>query len=86
MVEAFDARVPDILATLRPSDLCLVTADHGNDPTWHGTEHTREQVPVLAFGPGIAPGPLGRRATFSDIGATVARHLGLPPGAGTPAL
>ncbi len=85
-LEAFDARVPDILATLRPGDLCLVTADHGNDPTWHGTEHTREQVPVLAFGPGIAPGSLGRRATFSDIGATVARHLGLPPGAGTPAL
>ena len=82
-LEAFDARVPEIAAALRADDLCLVTADHGNDPTWHGTEHTREQVPVLAFGPRIAAGPLGRRATFSDIGATVARHLGLSLGAGT---
>lgn len=82
-LEAFDARLPDIRAALGAGDLCLVTADHGNDPTWHGTEHTREQVPILAFGPGIAPGPLGRRETFSDIGASVAAHLGLPPlGAG----
>ena len=85
-LEAFDARIPGIRAALRPGDLCLVTADHGNDPTWHGTEHTREQVPILAFGPGITPRALGRRATFADIGATVARHLGLPPGAGTPFL
>ncbi len=85
-LEAFDARIPGILAALRPGDLCVVTADHGNDPTWHGTEHTREQVPVLAFGPGIASGALGRRGTFSDIGATVARHLGLTPVAGTPFL
>ena len=85
-LEAFDVRVPDIRAALRPGDLCLVTADHGNDPTWHGTEHTREQVPVLAFGPGIAPRALGRRATFADIGASVASHLGLPPGTGTPFL
>ncbi|WP_375456826.1 phosphopentomutase [uncultured Methylobacterium sp.] len=85
-LEAFDARVPEIVSALRPGDLCVVTADHGNDPTWHGTEHTREQVPILAVGPGIAAGPLGRRATFSDIGASVARHLGLSPGAGTPFL
>ncbi|WP_342150078.1 phosphopentomutase [Methylorubrum sp. SB2] len=83
-LEAFDARLPDIHAALRAGDLAIVTADHGNDPTWHGTEHTREQVPILAFGPGIAPGPLGRRETFADIGAAVAAHLGLPPlGAGT---
>ena len=82
-LEAFDARLPDLAAALGPGDLCLVTADHGNDPTWHGTEHTREQVPVLAFGPGIAPGSIGRRDTFADIGASVAAHLGLPPlGAG----
>jgi len=78
-LEAFDARVPEIRAALRAGDLCLVTADHGNDPTWHGTEHTREQVPVLAFGPGLVPGPLGRRESFADIGASVAAHLGLPP-------
>ncbi|WP_232627934.1 phosphopentomutase [Methylobacterium sp. Leaf118] len=82
-LEAFDARVPDIRAALRPGDLALVTADHGNDPTWAGTEHTREQVPVLAFGPGLATGPLGRRDSFADIGASLAAHLGLPPlGAG----
>ncbi|KQT57102.1 phosphopentomutase [Methylobacterium sp. Leaf456] len=78
-LEAFDARLPDIHAALEPGDLAIVTADHGNDPTWHGTEHTREQVPVLGFGPGIAPGSLGRRETFADIGASVAAHLGLPP-------
>ncbi|GJE53619.1 MULTISPECIES: phosphopentomutase [Methylobacterium] len=76
-LEAFDARIPAIRAALREGDLCVVTADHGNDPTWHGTEHTREQVPILAFGPGIAAGPIGRRETFADIGATVAGHLGL---------
>ena len=82
-LEAFDARVPEIAAALELGDLCLVTADHGNDPTWHGTEHTREQVPVLAFGPGIAPGSIGRRESFADLGASVAAHLGLPPlGAG----
>ena len=76
-LEAFDARLPDILSVLRRGDLALVTADHGNDPTWTGTDHTREQVPVLAFGPGIAAGPLGRLDTMADIGATVAAHLGL---------
>ncbi len=84
-LEAFDARLPEIRAALGPGDLCVITADHGNDPTWHGTEHTREQVPILAFGPGIAPVALGRRASFADIGASVARHLRLaPPAAGSP--
>ena len=77
-LEAFDARLPEIEAMLGPGDLCVITADHGNDPTWTGTDHTREQVPVLAFGPGIPAGSIGRRASFADIGATVARHLGLP--------
>lgn len=82
-LEAFDRRLPDIHAVLRPGDLCVITADHGNDPTWTGTEHTREQVPVLAFGPGLAPRSVGRRGSFADIGASVAAHLGLPPlGAG----
>ncbi|PIK72153.1 phosphopentomutase, partial [Methylobacterium frigidaeris] len=75
-LERFDARVPEIRAALRPGDLCLVTADHGNDPTSPGTDHTREQVPVLAFGPDIGPGPLGRIG-FPAIGSMVARHLGL---------
>ena len=86
-LEAFDARVPDILAALGPGDLAVITADHGNDPTWAGTDHTREQVPVLAFGPGIAVRAVGRRDTFADIGATVAAHLGLTwDGAGRPFL
>ena len=56
----------------------MITADHGNDPTWRGTDHTREHVPILCFGPGIAPGPIGRRAALADIGASVAKHSGLP--------
>jgi phosphopentomutase len=55
-----------------------VTADHGCDPTYEGTDHTREHVPVLAFGPRIAPDALGRRA-FADVGQTIAAHLGLAP-------
>jgi phosphopentomutase len=86
-LEAFDARVPDILAAFEPGDIALVTADHGNDPTWTGTEHTREQVPVLAFGPGLRGASLGRRDSFADLGASLARHLGLSwDGAGTPFL
>ena len=76
-LEAFDARLPHVASILRPGDLAIVTADHGNDPTWAGTDHTREQVPVLAFGPDVPAGPLGRRDTMADVGATVAGHLGL---------
>lgn len=84
-LEAFDARLPDIRAALRPGDLCVITADHGCDPTWDGADHTRERVPVLAFGPGIAAGTIGLRKTFADVGATLGVHLGLGPGRhGTP--
>jgi phosphopentomutase len=84
-LEAFDAQVPKVRAALRPGDLCVVTADHGNDPTWRGTDHTREQVPILAFGPEMMPGPLGRRNTLADIGASVMAHLGVAwTGAGQP--
>jgi phosphopentomutase len=78
-LEAFDRRLPDIMAQLGPDDLIIVTADHGNDPTWPGTDHTRECVPVLIGGASVRPGVAGLRASFADIGATVARHLGLPP-------
>lgn len=82
-LEAFDRRIPEIKAALREGDLAIVTADHGNDPTWRGTDHTREHSPILCFGPGVAPGALGRRDSFADIGATVAAHLGVPaPGTG----
>jgi phosphopentomutase len=79
-LEAFDARLPEALAKLRPGDLFLLTADHGCDPTYRGTDHTRERVPVIGTGPGLAPAALGIRASFADMAATVADHLGLPPG------
>jgi phosphopentomutase len=79
-LEAFDAALPGILARLRPDDYCVITADHGNDPTAPGFDHTREHVPILGFGGGVAPGPIGRRASFADIGETLAVRLGLPAG------
>ena len=83
-LEAFDARVPEISALLGPGDICVITADHGNDPTFRGTDHTREHIPILCFGPGVAPRDLGRRASFADIAASLAAHLAIPPGdAGT---
>lgn len=79
-LEWFDAQAGALLARLRPGDLVIFTADHGNDPTWRGTEHTRERVPVLCAGAGA--GPLGLCA-FVDVAATVAAHLGVPnPGPG----
>jgi phosphopentomutase len=78
-LEAFDARLPELFDRLRPGDLCIVTADHGNDPTWQGTDHTRERVPVLGTGPGIAPRALGLIG-FADVGESLAAHLGLAPG------
>lgn len=78
-LEAFDRRLPELESHLRPGDLVLATADHGCDPTWRGTDHTREHVPVLFYGPGVPAGPLGKRASFADMGQTLARHLGLLP-------
>jgi phosphopentomutase len=74
-LEWFDAGIGRLLPRLRPGDLMCFTADHGNDPTWHGTDHTRERVPVLIAGCGA--GPLGLCA-FADVAATLARHLGVP--------
>ena len=77
-LEAFDRRVPEILARLRPDDLIGFTADHGNDPTWRGTDHTRERVPVLLSG-AVKPGSFGL-CGFADVGETLAAHLGIPAG------
>ncbi|WP_075290882.1 phosphopentomutase [Pararhizobium arenae] len=79
-LEAFDARLPEIQEKLKPGDLAIITADHGCDPTWRGTDHTRERVPVLAFGPDIRPRSIGIINGFAGIGETVARHLGIAPG------
>ncbi len=79
-LEAFDAAVPGLEMGLRPGDLMILTADHGNDPTWTGTDHTREMAPILAFGPGVAPRDLGVRR-FADVSATILAWLGLAPGA-----
>lgn len=78
-LEHFDARLPELLGRCRDGDLLILTADHGCDPTWRGTDHTREHIPVLALGGGLAPGSLGRRDSFADIGQSLAAHLGLPP-------
>ena len=72
-----DRRLPELAARLRPGDLVLVTADHGCDPTWKGTDHTREHVPMLFFGPEVKPGPLEPMDTYSDAGQILAHHLGL---------
>ncbi len=74
-LEWFDAALARVLPKLREGDLLLITADHGNDPTWTGTDHTRERVPVLVHGAGS--GPLGQVA-FADVAASVAAHLNLP--------
>lgn len=78
-LEAFDARLPELFAKMQPGDLALITADHGCDPTWIGTDHTREHVPLIFFGAGLAGGNGGRRDTFADGGQTIAQHLGLSP-------
>jgi len=73
----FDAALPDLLAAMREDDLLFVTADHGNDPTTPSTDHARECVPLLVLGTRVRPGSIGRRETFSDLGATVAEWFGI---------
>jgi phosphopentomutase len=75
---ALDAWLPSFCAAMAPGDAAFITADHGNDPTTPGTDHTRERVPLLAFGPAVRPAPLGERASFCDLGQTIAAGLGVP--------
>ena len=74
----FDAALPSLVSALREDDLLFITADHGNDPTTPSTDHARECVPLLVLGPKVAGVPVGRRETFSDLGATVASWFGVP--------
>ena len=74
-----DDWLPTLESSQRAGDVAFLTADHGNDPTTPGTDHTRERVPLLAFGPRVRPGPLGARASFCDLGQTIAEGFGLPP-------
>jgi phosphopentomutase len=75
-LQEFDQALPTLIDALREDDLLFITADHGNDPTTRSTDHARECVPLLAVGPAVKPTALGRRRTFSDLGATVAEWLG----------
>lgn len=79
-LEKFDRRLPELIAKMRQDDLLILTADHGCDPTWQGTDHTREQVPVLCFSPILPKASAGGRETFADIGESVANWLNLPAG------
>lgn len=74
-LEWFDSVLPQFLHLLRPGDLAIFTADHGNDPTWHGTEHTRERVPVLGYG--VGPRAIGH-VGFADVATSIADHLNVP--------
>lgn len=78
-LEYFDARLPEFLDNMAPDDLVVLTADHGCDPTWPGSDHTREFVPFVAYGPRFITGSGGRRKSFADIGQTIAKHLGIAP-------
>ena len=78
-LEYFDTRLPELAAQLRPGDIAFITADHGCDPTYKGTDHTREHVPVLLFGPGVKAQFIGGRETYADLGQTIADYFNLPP-------
>ncbi|KML70169.1 phosphopentomutase [Pectobacterium peruviense] len=78
-LELFDRRLPELMSRVKDDDILILTADHGCDPSWHGTDHTRENVPVLIYGPKVKPGSYGHRETFADIGQTVAAYFGLSP-------
>ncbi|BAO00297.1 DeoB protein [Candidatus Pantoea carbekii] len=73
----FDSRLPELMALVQQDDILILTADHGCDPSWHGTNHTREHVPILLYGPNIQPRSLGYRDTLADIAQTIASYFSL---------
>jgi phosphopentomutase len=78
-LEYLDGRLPEVIELIGEGDLLILCADHGCDPTWPGSDHTREHIPVLAYGAGVTPGSLGRRDSFADIGQSLAVHFDLSP-------
>jgi phosphopentomutase len=78
-LEYFDGRLPELLDAMQTDDLLIICADHGCDPAWPGSDHTREHIPVLAFGGGVPAGFLGARDSFADIGQSLARFFNLSP-------
>jgi phosphopentomutase len=82
-LEEFDRWLPEFVKTMKDDDLLLITADHGCDPTYKGSDHTREAVPLLVYQPQKAGKDLGIRQGFWDIAATVAKHLGVEYKKGT---
>jgi len=73
-----DAALGELLPLVREEDLFILTADHGNDPTTSSSDHSRENVPALVFGPRVAPAEIGVRRSFADVGQTVAEWFGVP--------
>ena len=78
-LEYFDKRLPEITSLLKDDDLLLITADHGNDPAWSGTDHTREKIPVLFSGADMLKAQLEPMDTFADIGRAIADYMGIEP-------
>ena len=76
-LEYFDSRLPEIAAVMKDDDVAFIVADHGNDPAAKGTDHTREQIPVLMFGRKVKGEDIGQRGSFADVGQTVAKVLGV---------
>ena len=82
-LEHFDSRWSEIESAMREDDLVMISADHGNDPTYRGTDHTREYAPLIVFGKRAKPGVnLGTRRSLADIGKTIAENFGLHLAAG----
>ncbi|HSI88459.1 MAG TPA: hypothetical protein VK918_05340, partial [Pyrinomonadaceae bacterium] len=82
-LEHFDSRLPEIFEAMRGGDLLILTADHGNDPTFPGTDHTREYAPLLVYGKQAKPCvDLGTRGSLADIGQTIAENFGVKLGIG----
>ncbi len=78
-LEYFDNRLPEIIDLMSDDDVLIICADHGCDPTWQGSDHTREHIPVLVYGAGVTAGSLGKRETFADIGQSLAGFFDLSP-------